>query len=116
MTKEELMKLVNAGFTKDDIVNLSATKEFINEAQPEAQESKEVSSQAEEPKEEPKTDEVTADDFSALNKVNEAIDNFTKKLESFNISNAEMTHENKGDETLEDILARVLLPNGKEIN
>ena len=114
MTKEELIKLVNAGFTKDDIVNLSATKEFINEVQPEAQESKEVSPQAEEP-EDPKTDEVAADDFSALNKVNEAIDNFTKKLESFNISNAEMTHENKGDETLEDILARVLLPNGKEI-
>ena len=115
MTKEELMKLVNAGFTKDDIVNLSATKEFINEAQPEEQESKEVSPQAEEP-EDPKTDEVTTENFSALNKVNEAIDNFTKKLESFNISSAEMTHENKGDETLDDILARVLLPNGKEIN
>lgn len=113
MTKEELLSLVNAGFTKQDIISLSATKEF-KEAQPE-EESKEVSSQAEEsPKEAPVVQEATNDN-EALIKVNEAIDNFTKKLESFNISNAEMKRENRGDENLEDILARVLLPDGKEV-
>lgn len=113
MTKEELLSLVNAGFTKEDIISLSATKEF-KEAQPE-EASKEVSVNAEEtPKEAPVVNEAT-NESDAFSKVNEAIDNFTKKLESFNITNAEMEHSNKGDEKLEDILARVLLPNGEEI-
>ena len=113
MTKEELLSLVKAGFTKEDIISLSATKEF-KEAQPE-EESKEVSVNAEEtPKEAPVVAEATNEN-EALLKVNEAIDNFTKKLESFNINNAEMQRENRGDENLEDILARVLLPSGEEI-
>ena len=114
MTKEELLSLVKAGFTKEDIISLSATKEFktVVEAQPE-EESKEVSSQAEEqPQEAPV---VEANNDEAFNKLNSAIDNFTKKLESFNVLNAEMKHENKGEEGLEDILARVLLPDGKEV-
>ena len=113
MTKEELLSLVNAGFTKDDIISLSATKEF-KEAQPE-EASKEVSVNAEEtPKETPVVAEASNEN-EALLKVNEAIDNFTKKLESFNINNAEMQRENRGDENLEEILARVLLPDGKEV-
>lgn len=113
MTKEELLSLVKAGFTKDEIISLSATKEFKTvEAQPE-EESKEVSSQAEEiPTQAPV---VEANNEDAFNKLNSAIDAFTKKLESFNVLNAEMKQENKGDENLEDILARVLLPDGKEV-
>lgn len=109
MTKEELMSLVKAGFTKEEIISLSATKEFTVQ-EPEV-ESKEVS-EAEEVKE---VVEAQANNEDALSKVNEAIESFTKKLESFNITNAEMVHENKGEEGLEDILARVLLPDGKEI-
>ena len=113
MTKDELLSLVKAGFTKDEIISLSATKEFKTvEAQPE-EESKEVSSQAEEtPTQAPV---VEANNEDAFNKLNSAIDNFTKKLESINVLNAEMEHENRGDEGLEDILARVLLPDGKEV-
>ena len=115
MTKEELLSLVKAGFTKDEIISLSATKEFMQEALPE-EESKEVSLKAEEPQESKVVDEVNNQESDALAKVNEAIDSFTKKLESFNVASAEMNVENKGDESLEDILARVLLPNGKEVN
>ena len=113
MTKEELLSLVKAGFTKEDIISLSATKEFNTVvAQPE-EESKEVSSPAEEqPQEAPV---VEANNDEAFNKLNSAIDNFTKKLESINVLNAEMQHENRGEEGLEDILARVLLPDGKEV-
>lgn len=115
MTKEELLSLVKAGFTKEDIISLSATKEFktVVEAQPE-EESKEVSVQAEGPiQEAPVVEETNTDD--AFNKLNNAIESFTKKLESYNVLNAEMKQENKGDEGLEDILARVLLPDGKEV-
>lgn len=113
MTKDELLSLVKAGFTKEEIISLSATKEFTQEATPE-EKSKEVIANDEKPKETP-VEEVSSQEIDALSKVNEAIDSFTKKLESFNITNAEMKHENKGDETLEDILARVLLPDGKEV-
>ena len=113
MTKEELLSLVKAGFTKEDIISLSATKEFNTvEAQPE-EESKEVSSPAEEPTQEAPV--VEANNDEAFNKLNSAIDSFTKKLESFNVMNAEMKQENKVEEGLEDILARVLLPDGKEV-
>lgn len=114
MTKDELLSLVKAGFTKEEIISLSSTKEFIQEAKPE-EESKEVIANDEKPIETSVVEEVSNQETDALSKVNEAIDNFTKKLESFNITNAEMKHENKGDETLEDILARVLLPDGKEV-
>lgn len=114
MTKEELLSLVKAGFTKDEIISLTATKEFKTvEAQPE-EESKEVSVQAEEHTQEAQVVEETNTE-DAFNKLNNAIESFTKKLESYNVLNAEMKQENKGDEGLEDILARVLLPDGKEV-
>ena len=114
MTKEELMSLVKAGFTKEDIVSLSATKEFITEKGVPEEESKEVSSQAESPEVNEVVDSPSVSD-EAFGKLNTAIDEFTKKLNSFNINNAEMVQENKGKEDLSDILARVLLPSGEEI-
>ena len=107
MTKEELLSLVSAGFTKEDIIKLSATKEFTNEEKAPAE--KEAAPAEKEAA--PKSESVSEEAFS---KLNNAIDDFTKKLNSFNITGAEMEQENK-QEDLSDILARVLLPNGEEI-
>lgn len=113
MTKDELMSLVKAGFTKDEILKLSATKEFTAETKPE-EKSTEVSEEAEKVKEVKKVEDSPSVSEEAFSKLNNAIDDFTKKLNSFNITNAEMEQENK-QEDLGDILARVLLPNGEEI-
>ena len=107
MTKEELLSLVNAGFTKEDIIKLSATKEFTQEEAP-------AEKEAAKEKEAAPAEESPSVSEEAFSKLNNAIDDFTKKLNSFNITNAEMEQENK-QEDLGDILARVLLPNGEEI-
>lgn len=114
MTKEELLKLIDAGFSKEDIMALNSTKEFqtSSSAGSESAGATEAvaneSAQATSTNDENQYNEV----FARLNK---AVEDFTKKVEGMNVINAEQSRENKGDESLGDILARVLTPDGKEI-
>ena len=104
-TLERIEKLIDAGFKADDI------KEMLNiksEETPATNEEVEASNERkDEIKEQALNDEI-------FGKLNASIEAFTKKLENFNVMNAEQEREVK-KEGLEDILARVLTPNGKEI-
>lgn len=116
MTKEELLQLVNAGYTKEEIEQLTTSSESSVESNIPEEESKEVGTAESETIEENNTVDAGSNiSVESFKKLNDAIDGFTKKLESFNIKNAEMDVENKGDESLADIMARVLLPDGKEV-
>ena len=116
MTKEELFELIKAGFTKDEIVNLVGTKEFIADQKEPEDDSKEVAnSENKGDNKEAVTEASNEVNDEIFNKLNESIATFTKKLESFNVMNAEQDRENKGNESLEDLLARVLTPDGKEL-
>ena len=121
MNLEKLEKLLDAGFTKEEILNLVETSSEENASEENASEenaSEETKAEEENASEETKTEENSTMDIASemFDKLTNSIDALNKKVETFNRTNAEMNVENKGKESLEDILARVLLPNGKDIN
>ena len=113
MKLENVIMLINAGFTKEEIMKLDSNSELEAEVVKEAEEVKEDKEilKSEESKDAIKEEALTDQIFG---KLNASIDEFTQKLQSFNAITAEQKDENK-TESLEDILARVLTPQGKEI-
>ena len=109
MNVDKVIMLVNAGFTKEEIMKLSSNSELEAET---VQEVKEAENSKNEDKKDKVKEEALTDEI--FGKLNASIDEFTQKLQNFNVITAEQKDENK-TESLEDILARVLTPNGKEI-
>lgn len=94
MTLENILKLLDAGYTKAEIAEMTAPKE---EPKPKQEEP----APKEAPKQEPKQDApkyLTADDL-------------VKVIQAMNIQNAQ--RDEKPIETAEDIIASVIMPTKK---
>lgn len=116
MTKDELLKLIDAGFTKEDIIALNSTKEFQVAASSAGSESEGATEAVANESAQANTSTNEENQYNEVfTRLNKAVEDFTKKVEGMNVINAEQNRENKGDESLGDILARVLTPDGKEI-
>ena len=130
MKLDDIMKLINAGFTKEEIQALEGGEEAQAEAQAETQaeaqaleggEEEQAEAQAETQAEaqaeaqenvqaETQTQHASIDEAmnNALEQINKSADAFTKKLQSFNLANAEM--KNVQQRTDEDIIASIVAP------
>ena len=109
----ELLELVRAGYSKDEIQALT-NDEKVDDKNEEAEEEK-----ADEVNDTSNLDDIINNKVNnAFDKLNASVEAFNKKLESFNLMNAEMTstmQENK-KESIEDILlGSILLPDGSEM-
>lgn len=113
----ELLELVRAGYSKAEIeaMNTGEANEGVNdETEADAGSNQEASA-----------DDIESIDAlinkhvdDAFTKLNASVDAFNKKLENFNVMNAEMSsamQEASKKESIEDILlGSILLPNGEE--
>lgn len=102
MNKEELLKLVNAGFTKDEILKLFSD-ESVEPNVSKTEENSEEQKVAEEPS--------NLDTFTNMfDEMNKRLESMTKAIQSNNVMNASVDTEEK-KKTNEDIIASIILPN-----
>ena len=118
MTKEELMNLVNAGFTKDDIVLLVGTQEFKSDQEQSEEETEtktNVQGDANKEKEKEETSPNMDMFTNMFDEMNKRMDTLANAMRQSNINNANMGDKqpHKSDE---DIIASIIMPNKKENN
>lgn len=110
MNAENILKLVDAGFTKDEILALSGS------GQPEEAEPSKVEAPAEpEPTKEPErpAPEPTADPNAArYTELLEAMQKLTGAIQAGNMLNS--SNREQPQETVEDIIANVVAPKPKK--
>ena len=109
MTKEELFKLIDCGFTKDEILQLNGTKEFNAEPQQDdpQQSSENATKDVEENKVNEKAIETSA--FSNMfDEMNAKIEGLTKTIQKSNINNDSFGEESK--KTTNDIISSIISP------
>ena len=107
MKAEEVLQLVKAGFTADQIMKFENTGEIAPAANP-AEASPSEEAQPEESQEASASEEADTDVAAGIDagfdRLNKAIDDFTKKLQSASIKGAEFTSgredNRRGFETL----------------
>ena len=116
MKLDEIIKLVDAGYSKEEISKLlgeeaEATEEAEAEAEDEAEETTE---EAETPNKsvskEVDTKAFTNSFDDMLKRMNDSVDAFTKRVQEFNINNAKMSDEGVKDKGIEDIFNDIILP------
>lgn len=109
----ELLELVRAGYSKEEIQALT-NDEKVDDKNEEAEEEK-----ADEVNDTSNLDDIINNKVNnAFDKLNASVEAFNKKLESFNLMNAEMTStmQEQKKESIEDILlGSILLPDGSEM-
>lgn len=105
---EQIFKLIDAGYTKEEINELLQPKEELNKIYPEEP----VEVQVEAPEEEPKEPTLSADIISklgdAIKGLDDKINKLDKSIKAGNILNSSM--DVKPTETAEDILASLITP------
>lgn len=115
--KEELFKLLDAGFSKDEIMKMVNPGES-EESQEGDDAGSETDTDAGNSDSDQNLDSIINDHVDkAFSKLNEAVAEFNKKLESFNVMNAEMSSQMQNEKkSIEDILkATILMPDGSEM-
>lgn len=112
MNKDELMKLVNAGFSKDDIMNLLADEPEVKKEEASEETSEEVLEEKVNTSESKEVDVNTfTDTFNEmLKRMNDSVDGFTKKVQEFNINNAQMQGDTTSNRSIDDIFNDIILP------
>lgn len=126
MNKDELFSLINAGFTKEDILKLNASKEF-NET-PKDEKTKNENPKSETEKEDVKKDveekkevkseekevgkESTSSFSNMFDEMNSKIESLTKAIHSSNIKGDDFGESSK--KTTDDIISSIIMPNRKE--
>lgn len=109
MTKEELFKLIDCGFTKDEILQLNGTKEF--NVEPQQNESQQPSEDVKKDVEENKGNEKAIDTSTFSNmfdEMNAKIEGLTKTIQKSNINNDSFGEESK--KTTNDIISSIISP------
>ena len=111
MKKEELLKLVNAGFTKDDIIKLMGVDE--DTVSEESSVNNDVSTDnttVEEGEVNVANTEVNLDTFTNMfDEMNKRLESMTKAIQSNNVLNASVDSVEK-KKTNEDIISSIILP------
>ena len=109
---EQIFKLIDAGYTKEEINELLQPKEELNKLYPEEP----VEAPVEAPEEEPKEPTLSADIISklgdAIKGLDDKINKLDKSIKAGNILNSSM--DVKPTETAEDILASLITPKLKD--
>ena len=114
MTKQELFDLINAGFTKEDILKLNASKEFNDTPLKDESNAKDEDAQndvVEEKKEEKKEEKADNSTFAFSNmfdEMNAKIESLTKAVRTNNIMSDNFGEESK--KTTDDIISSIILP------
>ena len=107
MKTEDILKLIDAGFTKDEILGLDKDpKEEPEKEEPEKEEPEKEEPEKEEPKKEP---EKTTDQTDMLKFIAEQFEKMTKSIQESNIINSDTKLKNE-DKTGPEILAEVIAP------
>lgn len=112
MDVNQVMKLVEAGYTKAEIEAMTSTeapKEAEAEKPKEAEESKEAEAENQ-PTKTPTVEEAYSNMFKSLNK---QVEEFSKKLEGLNTKLAEQPHTQ--ERTVEDMIASIVTPKGEKL-
>ena len=100
MNVNDILKLVNAGFSKDEISAMISAEPGPKQAEP-APKQEEPAPKQEEPKQE------SSVDFSGLNA---AIETLTKKIQGINIAAAELPEPESVQDKADRILASIINP------
>lgn len=109
MNATEIIKLLDAGFSKDEIIKMG-----------ELPEEKPVEVTAEEPVEEVKEEKpeelfsIRAELDAKMNELTNAISDFTRRVQEANVLTARMSDEMVKQDTPEDIIARIINPKTKK--
>lgn len=110
MDVNQLIKLVEAGYTKAEIEAMSTSNAQEQTEQTE-QETQTTGTEAqEETTKTPTVEEAYSNMFNALNK---QVEEFSKKLEGLNVKMAEQP--NKQERTIEDMIASIVTPKGEPL-
>ena len=118
LNKDEVLELIKAGYTKDDISKFEDDRKEVEEvSQNDNTSDEEVTNSASNDISVDSDDSI--DDIidkhveDAFSKLNASVDAFSKKLESFNLMNAEMTSQMQESQSIEDIiLGSIVNPDG----
>ena len=108
MKVEELLKLVDAGFTKEEILALNQATEPRPEPRPEPLPEPEKAEP--EPKKEPESDPVA----EALASLNEQMKEMKEQIRKNNLLGAVLPAGSVKQETADDVIARIINPNTKK--
>lgn len=112
MNLNEIFKLIDAGFTKQDILALAGSQQTETKTEPKEEPKPEPK---QEPKEEPKTEPKPEPQETETDKLVKAlglqVEGLTKALQASNIRNTEHAGQ---EESVDDILAKIINPNGGE--
>lgn len=109
MTLNEIFKLIDAGFSKADILTLAGSQQTDPKPDPKPEPKPEPK---EDPKPEPKPDPKPEPQETETDKLVKAlglqVEGLTKALQASNIRN---TEHNGQEESVDDILAKIINPN-----
>lgn len=116
MKLDEVIKLLDAGYTKQEISSMLGEKteeakeaEATEEAK-EAKEAKEAEAPNKSASKEVDIEAFTNSFNDMLKRMNDSVDAFTKRVQDFNINNAKMSDEGVKDKGIEDIFNDIILP------
>lgn len=114
---EQILKLIDAGYTKEEINELLQPKEELNKIYPEEPEEAPVEAPQKEPKEhaiynKPLGADIISKLGDAIKGLDDKINKLDKSIKAGNILNSSM--EVKPTETAEDILASLITPKLKD--
>ena len=105
------MKLVNAGFNKDEIMNLLADEPEEKKEEASEETSEEVVEKANTSESKEVDVNTFTDTFNEmLKRMNDSVDGFTKKVQEFNINNAQMQGQTTSNRSIDDIFNDIILP------
>ena len=113
MKLDEVIKLLDAGYTKQEISSMLGEKtEEAKEAEAteEAKEAKEAEAPNKSASKEVDIEAFTNSFNDMLKRMNDSVDAFTKRVQDFNINNAKMSDEGVKDKGIEDIFNDIILP------
>lgn len=110
MNLNEIFKLIDAGFTKSDILALAGSQQ--TETKPKEEPKPEPKPEPkEEPKPEPKPEPQETETDKLVKALGLQVEGLTKALQASNIRNTEHGGQ---EESVDDILAKIINPNGGE--
>ena len=114
MKLDEIIKLVDAGYSKEEISKLLGEEAEATEEAEAEDEAEETTKEAEAPNKsvskEVDTKAFTNSFDDMLKRMNDSVDAFTKRVQEFNINNAKMSDEGVKDKGIEDIFNDIILP------
>jgi len=104
MNLNEIIKLIDAGFTKSDILALAGSQQTEPKEEPKPEPKKEPK---EEPKPEPKPEPQETETDKLVKALGLQVEGLTKALQASNIRNTEHGGQ---EESVDDILAKIINP------